>query len=230
MNEGLKLLGEDILSTGSFGDNTYGSHVLAGFNVILRDVYIRNPDWGILEAQTTFPTVASTQTYDLSSSSVVTSGQNTFSPPSRIRSILHPDNFELEKVTQGQYYKHVLPLDYQETSLDEGTPSLWWIERELIYLYPVPSAAETLTVKYVLPLSTTITTSNLTSTTVVPFVEAHLNMLILGAKWLAAARLKDPDTLLFKAEFKEAFLLSVLEDDKAPDQLEVDTFWTRGMI
>ena len=234
INEGLKLLGEFELNASSFTQDSYASHVLAGFNVILRDIYKRNPRWGILEAQTLFDTVVDQQAYDVGNdtdnSGAITVGQSTIDKASKIRSILHPDNFQLRKITMEQYYTHTLPLDFQESQLEPGTPELWWVEQENVYFYPVPNSVKTMTVKYQAPFTTPITSSNIENTTIIPFKEEDINMLILGAKWLMAARLKDPETLLFKSEFKESFLLSVLDDDKAPDQMEVDSYFTRGMI
>ena len=137
VNKALRMIGDDEISSDSITTNSYAKQVLEGLNFILRDLYSKNPKWAILQASATFATVADTQSYSLPS------GIDSISD---IKSIVHPDNFELKKLTQDEYQQHLLPRDFEETTLTSGTPIYWFGEAttagtEKIYLYPVPDTS-----------------------------------------------------------------------------------------
>lgn len=231
LNEACKLLGEDELNTGSFTTNSYANSLLAGLNMTMRDIYKRNARWGILDGLSTFATVASTNNYDLSSALIITSG-STIPDPSKIKDITHPNNYTLKKYTKEEYDLHLLPLSLNETntSLTSGDPAYYWYDRGLLYLYPTPDSAVTLTVNYQLDWGTDITSSTISSSTIIPFKTADLNMLIWGCIVNMSIRVPDERIAIFKQLYAEALLYTEMDNDRTPETMEMDPFFARGMM
>ena len=225
INKALRLIGDNEIVASSLTTNSYALQVLEGLNYILRDIYTRNPKWAILENKTTLATVADTQSYSLPSG---------IERGSKIRSIVHPDNYVLKKITREEYESHLIIRDFED-DLTTGSPIFYWTAAtaagtEKIYFYPIPTTAETLDIWYQSDFSTLISSSNVSTASVIPFKEGDLNMVVAGVMWMASERLGSEDRERYKAMYKEALILNTIDQDNSPETWEIDPYFAKGFI
>lgn len=143
------------------------AQLLLWINECIYDVAMRN-DWDWLEAETTFPTVATTQAYTITD----------FVSGDEMQSI--------EFVIRDGQQRPLIPISHRQAqalwgdNVNAGTPKYWSIYKEQVYLFPIPDAAETINVHYVKPpaeLSAAADTPAWIGTfhnLVVPYVEAQV--------------------------------------------------------
>lgn len=232
INLALDLIGDDNIATGNVSQNTYAKNVVTGFNFILRDIYKRNPRWASLSLKTTFDTVVDQAAYDLSQTAVANPA---VAKLSQIQSITHPDNYLLKKINRDTYQEHLLTRDYDDDDgeIADGEPIYYYASEKLLNLYPIPNTVKTLSVWYKTDLDTAISAANgnLENVDIVPFEESELNMLVAGIAWMAAIRLQDFNTAGFwQNEYRKAIILNTLDEDEANETLELDPYFSDGLI
>lgn len=230
INEALKLLGEDEVSTASFIANSYAKSLLTGLNMVRREIYRINPRWGELEAESIFSTVASTNTYDLSSASIITSG-SVVTDIDDIRSLTQTTDFyPLKLITREEYDEHMVNYSDTSSSGSSGKPAYYFYDQGNLRLIPTPDAVYEMTVFWNKDIDTDLTVSDLTSTTIIPFKHESLNMWIWGTIVMASVRISDERLGYFEGKYKEARILEEIDNDRTPEVLEVDPFFCRGML
>jgi len=152
-----------LVDSGEISD----AQLLLWINEAIYDVAMRN-DWDWLEAETTFPTVAGTQAYAITS---MVSGDEMQS---------------IEAIIRDGQSTPLIPISHKQAlalwgdNVTSGTPKYYSIYKESVYLFPIPSAAETINVHYVKPPAELTAAADSPAwmrtfhNLVVPYVEANV--------------------------------------------------------
>ena len=231
MNEAMKLVGEDEFSAASFTTNSFANSILAGLNCVMRAIFSVNPRWGELEALSTFATVAAQDNYDLSDAAVITAG-STLDTLNGIRKVLHENTVDS---TKGDYELDYIPKEEYDKYLrvnqnDSSHPGYYYYDRKILYLSPKPSAVYNVDVWYQLDWTTDIVKATVESTTIVPYPNGSINMIIWGIIAMSKVRFHDQQAVAqYTKMWDDAILLEELKNDRAPESWDTDNRFLRGM-
>jgi hypothetical protein len=186
-------------------DTTLRTVALSWANRVIKDISGRKT-WTFLEVTSTFPTIASTMTYDLPADCDL-SGRKVIS-------------LRQKESPQKLFYISQRFLDEVEPEPDTvtGNPLYYTIFAQQIRLYPVPNDAYTMYMRYIKTI--TALTDSALSTTEIP---AKFDEVVLDGMKVHAFRMfpKWGDSNTAKALFEQGILKMISDDDAEIDASNV---------